>query len=231
MKITWLGHSAFRIETRSSVILVDPFLRGNPKFHLDFVAVTAGVTHILLTHGHDDHIGDTVEIAKASGAQVLSSFEVCVYLAGLGASNINPGNTGGTIALDDFKVSFTPAFHSSGTIVAGKPIYLGNPMGIVITPDAGPTIYHMGDTAIFSDMALVRELYEPKIGIVPVGDRFTMGGKIAAEAVHRYFDFETVIPCHYGTFDMLAQDPREFVAALGGKPKAWAPAIGETLSV
>jgi L-ascorbate metabolism protein UlaG (beta-lactamase superfamily) len=231
MKITWLGHSAFRIETRSSVILVDPFLRGNPKFQLDFAAATAGATHILLTHGHDDHVGDTVEIAKATDAQLLSSFEVCVYLAGQGASNINPGNTGGTIALGDFKVSFTPAFHSSGTIVDGKPIYLGNPMGIVITPEGGPVVYHLGDTAIFSDMALVHELYRPKIGIVPVGDRFTMGGKIAAEAVHRYFDFETVIPCHYGTFDGLAQDPGEFVAALGGKPRVFVPAIGETLEV
>jgi L-ascorbate metabolism protein UlaG (beta-lactamase superfamily) len=231
MKITWLGHSAFRIETRSSVILVDPFLRGNPKFQLDFATVTAGATHILLTHGHDDHVGDTVEIAKATDAQLLSSFEVCVYLAGQGASNINPGNTGGTIALGDFKVSFTPAFHSSGTIVDGKPIYLGNPMGIVITPEGGPVVYHLGDTAIFSDMALVHELYRPKIGIVPVGDRFTMGGKIAAEAVHRYFDFETVIPCHYGTFDGLAQDPGEFVAALGGKPRVFVPAIGETLEV
>ncbi|MEW6437957.1 MAG: metal-dependent hydrolase [Pseudomonadota bacterium] len=231
MKITWLGHSAFRIETRSSVILVDPFLRGNPKFQLDFAAVTAGTTHILLTHGHDDHVGDTVEIAKATGAQLLSSFEVCVYLAGQGASNINPGNPGGTIALDDFRVSFTPAFHSSSTIVDGKPVYLGNPMGIVIAPEAGPVVYHMGDTAIFSDMALVHELYRPKIGIVPVGDRFTMGGKIAAEAVHRYFDFETVIPCHYGTFDVLAQNPSEFVAALGGKPRVFVPAIGETLEV
>jgi len=231
MKITWLGHSAFRIETRSSVILVDPFLRGNPKFQLDFAAVTAGTTHILLTHGHDDHVGDTVEIAKATGAQLLSSFEVCVYLAGQGAANINPGNTGGTIALGDFKASFTPAFHSSSTLLDGKPLYLGNPMGIVITPEAGPVVYHMGDTAIFSDMALVHELYRPKIGIVPVGDRFTMGGKIAAEAVHRYFDFETVIPCHYGTFDLLAQDPSAFVAALGGKPKAFVPAIGGTLEV
>jgi L-ascorbate metabolism protein UlaG (beta-lactamase superfamily) len=231
MKITWLGHSAFRIETRSSIILVDPFLRGNPKFRLDFAAVTASATHILLTHGHDDHVGDTVEIAKATGAQLLSSFEVCVYLAGQGAANINPGNPGGTIALGDFKVSFTPAVHSSSTIVDGKPVYLGNPMGIVITPAEGPVVYHMGDTAIFSDMALVHELYRPKIGIVPVGDRFTMGGKIAAEAVHRYFDFDTAIPCHYGTFDLLAQNPGEFVAALGGKPRAFVPAIGETLEV
>ncbi len=231
MKITWLGHSAFRIETRSSVILIDPFLRGNPKFQLDFAAVTAGATHILLTHGHDDHVGDSLEIAKATGAQILSNFEVCVYLAGQGAPNINPGNTGGTIALDDFKVSFTQAYHSSSTIVDGKPVYLGNPMGIVVTPHGGPSIYHMGDTAIFSDMALINDVHHPKIGIVPIGDRFTMGGKIAAEAVHRYFQFETVIPCHYGTFDLLAQTPDEFVAALGGKPKVQVPAIGETLEV
>ena len=104
-------------------------------------------------------------------------------------------------------------------------------MGIVIAPAAGPTVYHMGDTAIFSDMALINALYRPKIGIVPVGDRFTMGGKLAAEAVHRFFDFETVIPCHYGTFDALAQDPGAFVAALGGKPRAFVPAIGEALEV
>jgi L-ascorbate metabolism protein UlaG (beta-lactamase superfamily) len=231
MKITWLGHSAFRIETGSSVILIDPFLRGNPKFRLDFDAVTAGTTHILLTHGHDDHVGDTLEIAKASGAQIVSNFEICVYLAGLGAPGINPGNTGGTIALEDFKVSFTPALHSSSTIVDGKPVYLGNPMGIVVTPDSGPVVYHMGDTAIFPDMGLIGEIYRPKIGFVPVGDRFTMGGKIAAEAVHRYFAFESVIPCHYGTFDLLAQTPDEFVVALGGKPRVLVPEIGEALTI
>jgi L-ascorbate metabolism protein UlaG (beta-lactamase superfamily) len=229
MKLTWLGHSAFRLETGSSVILIDPFLRGNPKFQLDFDTVTAGATHILLTHGHDDHVGDSLEIAKASGAQIVSNFEICVYLSGLGAPNINPGNMGGTIALDDFEVSFTPALHSSSTIVDGKPIYLGNPMGLVVTPASGPAVYHMGDTAIFPDMALIGEIYRPKIGLVPVGDRFTMGGQIAAEAVRRYFAFESVIPCHYGTFGLLAQTPDEFVAALGGKPKVHVPAIGAAL--
>jgi L-ascorbate metabolism protein UlaG (beta-lactamase superfamily) len=205
MNLIWLGHSAFRIETGAAIILIDPFLRGNRKFTLDFAAATAGATHILLTHGHDDHVGDTVEIAKATGAEVISNFEVCMYLAAQGVAKINPGNTGGTIACGDFSVSFTQALHSSSTIVDGRFIYLGNPMGLVVTPREGPTLYHMGDTEIFSDMALVNERYQPKIGLVPVGDRFTMGGKTAAEAVRRYFAFDAVVPCHYGTFDLLAR--------------------------
>jgi L-ascorbate metabolism protein UlaG (beta-lactamase superfamily) len=230
MKLIWLGHSAFRIETGAAIILIDPFLRGNSKFKLDFATATAGVTHILLTHGHDDHVGDSVDIAKASGAEIISNFEVCMYLAGQGVAKINPGNTGGTIRCGDFSVSFTPALHSSGT-ANGQSIYLGNPMGLVVTPREGPVLYHMGDTDIFSDMALINELHHPKIGLVPVGDRFTMGGKTAAEAVKRYFSFEAVVPCHYGTFDMLAQDPSEFVAAVGAKPKVLVPEMGEALDL
>ncbi len=229
MKLIWLGHSAFRIETGAAIIIIDPFLRGNPKFTLDFAAATAGATHILLTHGHDDHVGDTLDIAKASGAEVISNFEICMYLAAQGVAKISPGNTGGTIGCGDFSVSFTQALHSSSTIVDGRFVYLGNPMGIVVTPRQGPTLYHMGDTEIFSDMALVNELHQPKIGLVPVGDRFTMGGKTAADAVKRYFAFDIVVPCHYGTFDLLAQDPSEFVMAVGAKPKVIVPQIGEAM--
>lgn len=231
MKLIWLGHSAFRIETGGSVILIDPFLSGNPKFTGDLARATAGTTHILLTHGHDDHIGDTVQIAKSTGAQLISNFEICMYLHGQGIENINPGNTGGTIDCGSFAVSFTQALHSSGTVVDGQYIYLGNPMGLIIKSKDGPTLYHMGDTDIFSDMALIEELYHPQIGLVPVGDRFTMGAKSAALAVKRYFHFEAVVPCHYGTFDMIAADPSDFIAELGQGPKVLVPHIGEALNL
>ncbi|MEJ0095828.1 MAG: metal-dependent hydrolase [Methylocella sp.] len=231
MKLTWLGHSAFRIELPGAVILIDPFLSGNPKFTGTVAQASEGATHIVLTHGHDDHVGDTVEIAKATGAQLVANVEVCLFLNAQGVSNVNYGNTGGSIDCGAFTASFTQAIHSSSTFVNGQSIYLGNPNGIVIKPKSGPTVYAMGDTDIFSDMALIAEIHQPKIGLVPVGDHFTMGGKTAALAMKRFFKFETVVPCHYGTFDALAQDPSAFVDAMKGEPTRVAvPKIGEALT-
>jgi L-ascorbate metabolism protein UlaG (beta-lactamase superfamily) len=154
-----------------------------------------------------------------------------MHLNAQGAENINPGNTGGTIDCGSFSVSFTQALHSSSTIINGQSVYLGNPNGIVIKPKDAPSVYHMGDTDLFSDMALIAELYAPKIGLVPVGDRFTMSGKTAALAVKRFFNFDNAIPCHYGTFDLLAPDPGAFVAAMQGhSTKVTVPRIGEVLA-
>lgn len=211
MKITWLGHSAFRVETGNSIIMIDPFLSGNPAFEGNAADAWTGASHVLLTHGHEDHVGDAKEICTKTGATLVAVYEICVAL---GVEKFEPANTGGTIFTDDFDVTFVRADHSSS--FEGK--YMGNPCGLIVRPKpVGPVLYHMGDTDIFSDMALINELYEPDIGIVPIGDRFTMSAKTAAIACYRYFNFSTILPCHYKTFPLLAQSADEFVNALGDK--------------
>lgn len=218
MKITWFGHSCFRVELGASRILIDPFLTGNPTFEkagIPEIDVIDDATHVALTHGHEDHLGDTVKICKETGATLLAVHELATYLAGHGVDKIDPGNTGGLLPHQDFDLTFVQALHSASNMVDGRPVYLGNPCGLVIAAKGGKTLYHMGDTDIFSDMALINELHEPQIGIVPIGDRYTMGAKAAALACKRFFDFDTVVPCHYGTFPVIDPTADKFVAAMG----------------
>ena len=227
MKITWFGHSAFRIETGSSVVMIDPFLSGNPVFEGTVEEASSGATHVALTHGHDDHIGDTSQICESTGATLIAMFEICTHL---GAASFEPTNMGGTIGLDDFDITFVRADHSSSSGTENGNIYLGNPCGLVITPKDGPTVYHMGDTDIFGDMALINELYAPDIGIVPIGDRFTMGARAAALACTRFFDFKTIIPCHYGTFPIIDQTAEKFLGELGDQAnRVKVMAVGDSL--
>jgi L-ascorbate metabolism protein UlaG (beta-lactamase superfamily) len=228
MKITWFGHSCFRIDTGASGILIDPFLTGNATFETSGIPVgqvTEGVTHVALTHGHEDHLGNTVAICKETRAPVIAVHELASYLQAQGVENTDPGNTGGLIPHDDFDLIFVPALHSSSNMVDGRPVYLGNPCGIVVAARDDKTVYHMGDTDIFSDMALISELYRPEIGFVPIGDRFTMGAKTAAFACKRFFNFETVVPCHYGTFPVIDQTADKFVAEMGGN-RVLVPEVG-----
>lgn len=235
MNITWYGHSAFRIDHGDVAILIDPFLSGSPSWGEGWEGPAQGVTHVLLTHGHDDHIGDAVAICKATGAQLVANFEICMYLVaqGIDGGKINPGNQGGTVDCGGFTTTFVHAEHSSSSQTGeGRNVYLGNPLGLVLHfPDA-PSVYHMGDTDIFGDMALIDELHAPRIGMVPIGDRFTMGGAVAAFACRRFFKFDAIFPCHYATFGMLDPDATKFVSAMegdGGKVRVVKP--GESSAV
>lgn len=216
MQLTWLGHSAFRVELGTSVLLIDPFLSGNPSFDGNREAALAGCTHVILTHGHGDHVGDTLAIAKETGATVIANYDLCMWLNARGLEKFDPTNAGGTVYHDGFSVSYTIAHHSSAHLDEnGVSHDLGHPNGIVLQADGEKTVYHMGDTDIFGDMALIDELYAPKIGIVPIGDRFTMGARSAALACRKFFSFETVIPCHYGTFPILDQTADKFLGEMG----------------
>jgi L-ascorbate metabolism protein UlaG (beta-lactamase superfamily) len=230
MQLTWFGHAAVRAENGGHVILIDPFLSGNPKFKGTVDEAAHGTTHVVLTHGHDDHVGDAAEICKRTGATLVAVYELALHLAGQGVEKIQPGNPGGGIDLGGgVRVSFVKAFHSSSTEMQGKAVYLGNPCGVVVE-GLGKTIYHMGDTDIFGDMALIEELYAPKVGFVPIGGRFTMGAKEAALACKRFFKFDTIVPIHYGTFPIIDQDPAKFIAEMAGQ-NVVVPEIGKPFAV
>jgi L-ascorbate metabolism protein UlaG (beta-lactamase superfamily) len=155
-----------------------------------------------------------------------------MWLVSKGLEKFNPMNTGGTTDLGGFTVTLVRADHSSGDIVDGTPIYLGNPCGVIIKAKREPTIYHMGDTDIFSDMALIAEIHQPKIAMVPIGDRFTMSPATAALAVKRFLKLDTVIPCHYGSFPSIEANPDKFVAEMKGHAtKVLVPEKGKAVSL
>jgi L-ascorbate metabolism protein UlaG (beta-lactamase superfamily) len=216
MQITWFGHSAFRLDFAGRAVLIDPFFTGNPSFVSEKSAAIKGVSDIVLTHGHGDHVGDTLDIAKSNGATVTANYDLGMWLVSKGLEKLNPMNTGGTTDLGGFTVTLVRADHSSGEMVDGKPVYLGNPCGVVIKAAGEPTIYHMGDTDIFSDMALIAEIHQPAIAMVPIGDRFTMSPVTAALAVKRYFKLDQVIPCHYATFPIIEPNADKFLAEMKG---------------
>ena len=232
MQITWYGHSAFRLEFGGNAVLIDPFFTGNPAFVSDPREAMRGVKNVVLTHGHGDHVGDTLEIAKQNAATVTTNYDLCMWLAAKGLEKFNPMNTGGTTDLGAFTVTMVRADHSSGDIKDGMPIYLGNPCGVIIKANGEPTIWHMGDTDIFSDMALLAEIHQPKIAMVPIGDRFTMSPLTAALAVKRFLKVDAAIPCHYGSFPILEANADRFVAEMKGHAtKVLVPQKGKAFSV
>jgi L-ascorbate metabolism protein UlaG (beta-lactamase superfamily) len=209
IKITWLGHATFRIETpQGKTVLIDPWVAGNPKCpekekHL------AKVDVMLCTHGHGDHIGDAVEIAKKHDPTVVGMPELCGWLAGKGVKRVSGMNKGGTQTVGDIKVTMVHAVHSSGIEDGDQMVYGGEACGYVVEFSNGVKIYHAGDTCVFGDMAIVREIYAPEICMLPIGDHYTMGPREAAYAC-KLLKPNTVIPMHFGTFPVLTGTPAEF---------------------
>lgn len=216
MDIIWLGHGSFRIEIAGQVILIDPWVNGNPMMEgKDKAAATAGATHILVTHGHFDHTADIVEISKGTGAPVSAMYELAAALHGAGAVEGNAFNKGGTIGIGDVQVTMVPASHSSSMAVDGQGRYMGSETGFVIQGE-GRTIYHSGDTAIMADMEWIGDYFKPDIGILSAGGYYTMDMAQAAYAAKRWFDFKTVIPGHYRTFPALEQSAKVLADGLPG---------------
>ncbi|MCA9562816.1 MAG: metal-dependent hydrolase [Myxococcales bacterium] len=208
IEVTWLGHSTFTVKTpEGKTILIDPWVQGNPSCPESHYDVRPDA--IVVTHGHNDHIGDLIPIAKASGAPTACIYEIAMYLGRNGVSNALGMNKGGTAELEaaGVRVTMTDAHHSSAYFEEdGTVHYLGEPAGWVIHFSNGERWYFAGDTCLFGDMALIKTLWKPTVAVLPIGDHFTMCPKQAAMAA-KFVGAKKIIPCHYGTFPALTGTP------------------------
>jgi L-ascorbate metabolism protein UlaG (beta-lactamase superfamily) len=213
MKVSYHGHSVVQIELGGKRIIIDPFINGNQLTDLKVETLNPDV--IILTHGHNDHVGDSVELAKRNNALVVANHEIATFLGWQGVTT-HGMHIGGAHQFDFGKVKLTQAFHgSSYTTENNEMVYCGMPAGILFMAE-GKTIYHAGDTALFSDMKLIGERHPIDLAFLPIGDNFTMGPEDAAYAA-KLLGAKTIVPIHYNTFPPIKQDPNQFIAMLENK--------------
>ncbi len=223
-RITWLGHATVLVQTpRGTNILIDPFIANNPKYPKSF-ELPAKIHYILLTHGHGDHISDAAPVAKKHGSTVVAIYELAAYIAGKGVQDTIGMNHGGTVQLEDVAATLVDARHSSGAQDEKGVHYVGIAGGFVLEVAGGPVLYHAGDTCVFGDMQLIRELHKPEIAMLPIGGHYTMGPKEAALAC-RLLAPKVVLPIHWGTFPPLKGTPDELgkLVEPGVKVQRWNP--------
>jgi len=210
LKVSYHGHSVVKVETGGKTIIVDPFINGNELTDLKVNEINAD--YIILTHAHNDHVGDTVELAKKNDALVITNADLATYLGWQGVRT-HGMNIGGAFEFDFGKVKMTQAFHGSGYATSDQQIiYGGMPAGVLLFIE-GKTIYHAGDTGLFSDMKLIGELHPIDLAFLPIGDNFTMGPEDAAIAAE-FLQAKKVVPIHFNTFPPIKQDPQKFIQLL-----------------
>jgi L-ascorbate metabolism protein UlaG (beta-lactamase superfamily) len=206
LAITWLGHSTFLLRTPGGKrLLFDPWLTGNPSCPPSF-RKPGPVDLMLVSHGHPDHVGDVVSVARASGAPVVAIYELCQWLEHKGLTDCLAMNKGGTLSVAGLHITMTDARHSSGIVENGVMVYLGEAAGFVVRLEDGLVIYFAGDTSLFGDMRIIGELHKPDIAFLPIGDRFTMDPAAAAKACE-WLGVRQVVPMHWGTFPLLTGTP------------------------
>jgi len=218
VKITFLGHAAFKIVSPKGVVIyMDPFLSKNPKTPEEMKTVEK-VDLILVTHGHGDHVGDTLTIAEKTNAKIVVIPELGIYLAQKGAKNVVRMNKGGTFISHGIAITMVHALHSSSSMEGEQIIYLGDPAGFIIRFENGFTLYHAGDTGVFSDMKIIGDIYKPELSLLPIGSHFTMDPREATYAA-KLLRSKYVIPMHYGTFPVLTGTPEEFLKLMKEVPQ------------
>ena len=223
-RITWLGHATVLVQTAAGTnILIDPFIAQNPKYPTAF-SLPSKIQYILLTHGHGDHISDAVPVAQKHGSTVVAIYELAAYVGAKGAASTIGMNLGGTVQLDDVAATMVEAKHSSAAQDEKGTHDVGVAAGYVLTIADGPVLYHAGDTAVFGDMNLIRELYQPTIVMLPIGGHYTMGPKEAALAV-KFLAPKVVLPIHFGTVPPLKGTPQQLAALVDATVNVvdWSP--------